>query len=127
MTLFCKRFIETAQLPARSNDTFIVLIPKRARPESMKDLCPIVLCNVLYKIAAKVCANHMKSFLDRFISGAQSTFVPGCLINNNIMLAYEAHHYLKRKTQGKEGVATLKVDMSKAMQFCVKWDLCRSE
>ncbi|XP_031095216.1 uncharacterized protein LOC115999508 [Ipomoea triloba] len=47
-------------------------------------------------------------------------FVPGHLITYNVMLAYEVHHYLRRKTQGKEGVVALKVDMSKAYDL-VEW------
>lgn len=74
----------------------------------------IALCNVLYKIAAKVCDNRLKMVLDGLISQAQSAFIPGRLITDNIMLAYESHHCLERMTQEKEGVVTLKVDMSKA-------------
>ncbi|XP_019172485.1 PREDICTED: uncharacterized protein LOC109167867 [Ipomoea nil] len=74
-----RQFIQTAKLPAKANDTFIVLIPKKANPDVMKDLRPIALCNVLYKIAAKVCANRMKSMLEGLINGAQSAFIPGRL------------------------------------------------
>ncbi|XP_019166535.1 PREDICTED: uncharacterized protein LOC109162271 [Ipomoea nil] len=62
----------------------------------------------------------MKPLLEGLISGAQSAFVPGRLITDNIMLAYEVHHYLRRKTQGKEGIVALKVDMSKAYDR-VEW------
>ncbi|XP_019150943.1 PREDICTED: uncharacterized protein LOC109147742 [Ipomoea nil] len=120
VTLFCREFVETAHLPERARNTYIVLIPKKTVPESMGDLRPIALCNVVYKIAAKVCANRMKVLLDGLISGSQSAFVPGRLITDNVMLAYEVHHYLKRKTQGKEGVAALKIDMSKAYDR-VQW------
>ncbi|XP_019158571.1 PREDICTED: uncharacterized protein LOC109155342 [Ipomoea nil] len=91
-----------------------VLERPKPMPESMKDLRPIALCNVLYKVAAKVCANWMKPLLENIIAKAQSAFVPGRLITDNIMLAFEVHHYLKRKTQGCDGVAALKIDMSKA-------------
>ncbi|XP_019175768.1 PREDICTED: uncharacterized protein LOC109171094 [Ipomoea nil] len=114
ITLFCRRFFESKKLPARANDTFVMLVPKKVAPESMKDLRPIALCNVLYKIVSKMCANRMKTLLDGIISLAQSAFVLGRLITDNIMLGYEAHHYLKRKTQGRDGVAALKIDMSKA-------------
>lgn len=125
VTLFVKRFVETTRLPVKANDTFIVLIPKKVNLETMKDLRPIALCNVLYKIAAKVCANRMKSLLDGLISNAQSAFVPGRLITDTILLAYEVHHYLNRKSQGKEGVAALKIDMSKAYDR-VEWGFLRA-
>ncbi|XP_019185981.1 PREDICTED: uncharacterized protein LOC109180726 [Ipomoea nil] len=124
VTLFCRDFIQTATLPTKANDTFIVLVPKKPNPDSMKDLRPIALCNVLYKIAAKVCANQMKSVLEGLINTAQSAFIPGRLITDNIMVAYEAHHYLKRKSQGRQGVAALKVDMSKAYDR-VEWCFLR--
>ncbi|XP_019167808.1 PREDICTED: uncharacterized protein LOC109163513 [Ipomoea nil] len=121
VTMFCHGFIEMAKLPEKASDTFIVLVPKKPSPESMADLRPIALCNVVYTIVAKVCANRMKSLLDYLISGSQGAFVPGRLITDNVMLAYEVHHYLKRKTQGREGVDALKVDMSKAYDR-VQWD-----
>ncbi|XP_019161998.1 PREDICTED: uncharacterized protein LOC109158536 [Ipomoea nil] len=68
----------------------------------------------------KVCANRLKPLLQSLISGAQSAFIPGRLITDNIMLAYEVHHHLKRKAQGRQGVVALKLDMSKAYDR-VEW------
>ncbi|XP_062100071.1 uncharacterized protein LOC133805941 [Humulus lupulus] len=105
--------------------TNIVLVPKKKRPLSMLDLRPISLCNVLYKILSKVLANRLKLVIDCIISEAQSAFIPGRLITDNIMISYEIMHYMKRKTKGKQGFMALKLDMSKAYDR-VEWGYLRA-
>jgi len=101
-------------IPEGWNETTIVLIPKVKNPDKLKDLRPISLCNVIYKIVSKALANRLKQILLEMISPAQSAFVPGRLISNNILIAYELTHYMKQKKKGKEGYAAVKLDMSKA-------------
>ena len=48
----------------------------------------------------------------------------GTLITDTIMIAFEINHFLKRKTQGKDGVAALKIDMNKAYDR-VEWSFLR--
>ena len=45
---------------------------------------------------------------------SQSAFLPRRLITDNMLIAYEIFNFLHRKTQGKSGVAALKIDISKA-------------
>ncbi|XP_030497624.2 uncharacterized protein LOC115713283 [Cannabis sativa] len=118
-------FFETSSFPESLNDTSLVLIPKRKTPVTMGDLRPIALCNVAYKITAKVLANRMKPLLDQVISPTQSAFIPGRLIFDNIMIAFEVMHYLKHKVQGKKGYMALKLDMSKAYDR-VEWGYLRA-
>lgn len=73
-------FLNEGVLPSNLNFTFIVLIPKVAKPERITKFRPISLCNVIYKIGSKVIANRVKPFLDNIISPTQSAFVPRRLI-----------------------------------------------
>lgn len=107
-------------MPERWNETVIALIPKVQNPEKVTDLRPISLCNVLYKIVSKVLANRLKSILPDIISPNQSAFIPGRLISDNILIAYEMTHYLKNKREGRTGYAAIKLDMSKAYDR-VEW------
>jgi hypothetical protein len=130
--LFYKHFWETVvvdevlnvlqggNIPEGWNETIVVLIPKVQTPESMKDLRPISLCNVVYKLISKVLANRLKCILDEVISPNQSAFVPGRLISDNTILAYEMSHFMKRKRSGKKSYMAAKLDMSKAYDR-VEW------
>lgn len=80
----------------------------------MTELRPISLCNVLFRILSKVLANRLKGCLPNLISANQSAFIEGRLLTDNALIAFETNHYIKRKTQGKNGVAGLKIDVSKA-------------
>ena len=102
------------------NHTNICLIPKTQNPLSTKDFRPINLCNVIYKIVAKVLANKLKKVLPHVIFETQSAFVPGRLISDNILIAFETLHYMHQMRQGQQGYMALKLDMSKAYDR-VEW------
>ena len=114
VTRTCMKCLNDCQLPEGMNSTLIVMILKKSRQERISELRLISLCNVVYKIMAKVLANRLKKVLPLVISKSQSSFVLGKLITDNIMISYEVNHYLMRKRQGKLGTGTLKIDMSKA-------------
>ncbi|KAL9675829.1 hypothetical protein QQ045_004037 [Rhodiola kirilowii] len=101
-------------LEAGMNDTLIVLIPKNKKPKRVEECRPISLCNVIMKIVTKVITNRLKVVMPEIISEAQSAFVPGKLILDNILLAHEVLHYIKSRKLQKCGFFSLKADMSKA-------------
>ena len=44
----------------------------------------------------------------------RSAFIPGGLITDNVMLAFETSPYLRRQRKGKVGMSALKIDKIKA-------------
>lgn len=71
----------------------------------------------MYKVITKALANCLKLALSLIISNEQSAFVLGHLISDNFIVAFEAMHSLHKKIGGKMGLATLKLDMSKAYDW----------
>ncbi|XP_074370415.1 uncharacterized protein LOC141711691 [Apium graveolens] len=59
-------------------------------------------------------ANRLKQCLASLILENHSAFIEGRLLTYNTLIAFELNHYIHRKTQGKNGVVGLKLDISKA-------------
>lgn len=81
-------------MPAKLNDTHICLIPKTKNPQKVTEYRPISLCNVIYRILAKVLANRLKKILPGVVSNSQSAFVPRRLITDNVLVAFEKMHHI---------------------------------
>ncbi|PRQ20703.1 putative RNA-directed DNA polymerase [Rosa chinensis] len=113
ITAAVHNFLQTGQLLKQINFTHICLIPTVNSPETMADLHPITLCNVIYKLCSKVIANRLKVILPQIISPFQSAFIPGRLITDNTLAANKLAHFIHNKRAGEEFMA-LKLDLSKA-------------
>ena len=87
----------------------------------MTEFKPISLYNVFYKFIYKVLANRIKIILPKLISINQSTFIPGRLIIDNILAAYETLQSMHTHMWWKEGYMAIKLDMSKAYDM-MEWD-----
>lgn len=69
-------------------------------------------------------SNHMNFCLKDCVAESQSTFILGKFILDYFTIAFEVHHYLKGKTQGKKGFFTFKIDTRKAYDR-VQWNFLR--
>ncbi|PKU79785.1 Putative ribonuclease H protein [Dendrobium catenatum] len=103
-------FFSTGSLPRGVKATAIALIPKCSHASNLSDFRPISLCNVLYKIVAKVIANRLKVTLQHIIHESQSGFIANRCSTDNIILAAE----LLRDFKGKNKMFCAKLDIKKA-------------
>lgn len=107
-------FFNGEDIPNEPNETMVTLIPKVPLPESINQLRPISCCNFTYKIISKIIVLRLKSCMDKLISPNQSAFVGGRLIQDNLIIAHEVFHSLKKRDSGGRNNVAIKLDMSKA-------------
>ncbi|XP_031099664.1 uncharacterized protein LOC116003863 [Ipomoea triloba] len=110
---FARHFFEVGSLPPGSNDTIISLIPKVGNLELVNQLRLIGLCNISYKLLTKAMTNRLKEISKNLIGQHQTSFVPGRLITDNILVFQEVLHSMKYK-QGAKGWMIVKLDLEKA-------------
>ncbi|KAK5842619.1 hypothetical protein PVK06_004996 [Gossypium arboreum] len=96
------------------NDTNIVLIPKNRSPQNMTCFRPISLYNVLFKIISKMIVNRLQRVMTHCINEAQSASIPGPLIMDNTLVAFELFHSFRKKRRGLKDSFAVKLDMNKA-------------
>lgn len=82
-----REFFNNGKLLGELNATLITLIPKIKSPNKVSNFRPITCYNVLYKGISKIITNRIK--LVKLVSLNQSAFIPGRLIQDNILLTHE--------------------------------------
>lgn len=107
------------------NHTYISLIPKVEKPRKVIEFRPISLCNVIYRIVAKVIANRLKQLLYKIISPTQSAFIPNRLITDNVIIRYECLHKIRHNKGKNNGLVALKLYISKVYDH-VEWSFVKA-
>jgi hypothetical protein len=110
------------QVLSAFNAIFLMLIQKEERVMHPNQYRPIVLCNVIYKIIAKVIAMHLKPIMSYIISQEQGGYVEGRKIMDSVILSHEIIHSLK--TTSNPGML-IKLDLSKSFDK-INWQYMRS-
>ena len=113
-----QEFFDNGVVNARTNATYICLIPKKLNSISSRDFRPISLVSSLYKILAKVLSLRLKEVLGETIDSSQGAFVQGRQILDLVLIANEVVEEYRVKK--KEGIV-FKIDFEKAYDH-VSWD-----
>ncbi|CAL2226100.1 unnamed protein product [Prunus armeniaca] len=82
----------TASIPDALNDTLITLVPKVASPSSVAQLRRISLCNTKYKVVIKIIVQKLRPLMQKVVSPAQASFIPGMQIVDNIIVAQKVNY-----------------------------------
>lgn len=104
-----------------SNHTFLTIVAKKDKPQTLADYRPIACANVIYKIIAKILCNRFKDFLPYLISENQSAFIPGRNTGENILLAHELIRDFKKVGKPK---MCIKIDLHKTYDRTYREFIC---
>ena len=114
-----KEFFSSGSLLKQINHTLIALVPKSSHANSVCDFRPISCCNVIYKVISKILALRLRPVLGGIIDPAQSAFMEGRSMIENIHLVQELLRKYNRKRISPR--CLIKVDLRKAYDS-VSWE-----
>lgn len=110
----CLHILNDGGSIAPLNHAYITLILKVHNPRKVTEFRLISLCNVIYRIVAKMLANILKQILNDIISPTQRAFIPNRLITDNVITGYECLNKIRQSREKRNGSVALKLDISKA-------------
>ncbi|WOL08018.1 hypothetical protein Cni_G16770 [Canna indica] len=112
-------FYQNSTIPESWGKTRLIFIPKTEEAKKISNYRPIALCNVAYKILAKVLVNRCRSSIGQIVSKEQITFVKGRNLHDNILMISEMVNIIP-KSKRKIPYFILKLDLEKAFDR-VSW------
>ncbi|KAK2646317.1 hypothetical protein Ddye_021512 [Dipteronia dyeriana] len=108
---FIHEFHKDGSIFKEINYTFVALIMKITNLKVMEDFRPISLVGSMYKVQAKMLANHIKEVMNSVIWESQIAFVKGQQIIDYFIIAKEIIHKWKKE---KEGGLVVNLEFEKA-------------
>lgn len=109
-------------MPKYFSHACLVLLPKVDHPNKFYESRPISLSNFTNKIISKLICSRLDLILPYLISENQSGLVKGRSIFENIVLAHEVIHGIKKTNEGDNVV--IKLDMAKAYDRVSLYYIC---
>lgn len=107
-----QEFFRSGQLLSQWNATTLVLIPKTPNASTTSEFRPISCLNTVYKVIARLLSARLQLLLSQVISPAQSAFLSGRSLSENVLLTTELIQGYNRSNIEPRGF--LKVDLKKA-------------
>lgn len=112
MCRFFKNIFENKHIRREIKRTILVLIRKAANPLNLKMCRPISLCTMIYKTVTKLLANRFQTILPHVVGPYQTSFIPRQHIIENIVVAQEVVHSMRRKSD-RRGYMAIKANLEK--------------
>ncbi|XP_058776403.1 uncharacterized protein LOC131650721 [Vicia villosa] len=116
-------FFEKKRLHPALNCALVTLIPKSPEAKNVKNLRPIACCTTVYKIISKILTKRLSKCINKIVHDSQSAFIPGKVIQDNIILAHELLRGYSRKHISPR--CAIQMDIQKAYDT-VEWHALES-
>ena len=114
-------FLIRGHLPHNLNQTFICLLPERELQQTYSDFRLINFCNVAFKFITRLVVTRLHNIMESLISPFQNAIVKGRQISNNIILAIQQFHYMRKCKSKNDFWIAMKIDFRKASD-CLSWN-----
>lgn len=111
-------FFRSRSLLKQINHSEIALIPKSSHASYVGDFRPISCCNVVYKLISKILVARIRPLLNDLVDSAQTAFLPGRNMVENIHLIQELLRGYCRKRISPRCI--IKIDLQKAFDT-ISW------